>query len=328
MDNNEIKHPVVLYIYRHWIINVLFFLLVCTCIFVKIFYFTQKEYTATTSIIPSAANFSNTISSQLGAIAGLTGINLANSSGQSQEMYRGILNSRRLLESILLDTFEVRLDSSIKREPLIIFLNFQATNHSDSLEKALKKMREKVVNISIDVDNNILNLSVTLLNPILASNVSNRMVELLDDIVVNQVQKEYRIQYEYLQRRLVETEENLKIAEENLKVFLQKVKIVNEPKNQIAELRIKREIELQTAIYTELQKQKETFILQNMINLSPVKVLDKAEPPFRKSRPKRLLMLISLCALAGCIQIGMNGSIILFRKLKSDVMRNNLATDK
>lgn len=328
MNNNKTEHPVVLYIFRHWTVNLLIFLLICTGIFVKIFYFTQKEYTATTSIIPSAANFSNTINSQLGALAGLTGINLANSSGQSQEMYKGILSSRRLLESVLFDTFEVKFDSCIEKEPLILLLDFQATNRRDSLEKALKIMREKVVNISIDVDNNILNLSVTLHNPILAANVSNRMVVLLDNIVMNQVQKEYRVQYEYLQQRLGETEESLKIVEENLKTFLQKVKNVNEPKNQIAELRIKREIELLTAIYTELQKQKETFILQNMINLSPVKVLDNAEPPFRKSRPKRLLMLISLCALAGCIQIGMNGSIVLYRKLKSDLMRNNLATDK
>jgi len=328
VNNNKTEHPVVLYIFRHWTVNLLIFLLICTGIFVKIFYFTQKEYTATTSIIPSAANFSNTINSQLGALAGLTGINLANSSGQSQEMYKGILSSRRLLESVLFDTFEVKFDSCIEKEPLILLLDFQATNRRDSLEKALKIMREKVVNISIDVDNNILNLSVTLHNPILAANVSNRMVVLLDNIVMNQVQKEYRVQYEYLQQRLGETEESLKIVEENLKTFLQKVKNVNEPKNQIAELRIKREIELLTAIYTELQKQKETFILQNMINLSPVKVLDNAEPPFRKSRPKRLLMLISLCALAGCIQIGMNGSIVLYRKLKSDLMRNNLATDK
>jgi uncharacterized protein involved in exopolysaccharide biosynthesis len=57
-----------------------------------------------------------------------------------------------------------------------------------------------------------------------------------------------------------------------------------------------------------------------MVNLADIKVLDNAYPPYRKSRPKRLLVLISLAMLAGFIQIGINGIIYLYREVSHDIL--------
>jgi len=321
MEPTEIKYdyPLFVYLFKHWVINITIFFLLLGILFVKVFYYTDKEYTASISIIPSAATFSQNISNQLGAIAGLAGIQIPLSSGQSQEMYRGILISRHLLEKVLFDTFSSSADPMLDTALLINNLKINAINARDSLEKALKKMRKKVINIDIDPDNDILTLGITLYDPLIAAEVANKMVTILDTIVRTQVQKEYQEQLMYLNNRISETEMNLKFAEVNLQTFLERVRNLEIPQNKINELRYKREIELQSAIYTELQKQKELFILQNMVNLSPVKILDKAIPPFKKSRPKRALLLVSFAFLFGFIQLGVNASIIIFRRYRSQV---------
>jgi len=285
-----------------------------------VFFIAKKQYTTNVTIIPNAATFSQGLSAQFGGLAGLTGFDLSNNSGQSQEMFRGIITSRSLLSNILYDTYTIEIEDEKQTKRLIDFIDLNAVDRSDSLEKALKMMNDQVINISIDVDNNILDLSITLMNPELAAEVANRMVHVLDDIVQNRVQKEYKEQLTYLQRRLIETENNMTVSENNLERFLEKVKNYSEPKNQIEELRLRRALELQTVIYTELNKQMETFILQNMINLSHIKVLDKAIPPFRKSRPKRILLTISLGLLWMCAQVGINAVVVYGKHIKTDLI--------
>jgi len=228
---------------------------------------------------------------------------------------------------VLFDTFAVMSNPQLDTAILIRNLKIKAVNASDSLEKALKKMRNKVINIEINPDNDILTMQVTLYDPLMAAIVANQMVTILDSIVKTQVQKEYREQLLYLNNRISETEVNLKEAENNLQTFLERSRNLKDPRSQVEEIRHRREIELQTAIYTELQKQKELFILQNMVNLSPVKVLDKAVPPFKKSRPKRALLLISFGLLAVFGQIGLNGSILILRKFKRDYKQQSSVLD-
>ncbi len=328
MNEHAVRHPLIFFIWRHWLRNFLIYILICIAIFIKIFFYTDKEYTASLTIIPSAANFASGISGQVGVLAGLAGINLANISGQSQEMYKGILTSRRLLTTVLFDSFTVSNPTLPQKARLIDYLDIEGRDGRDSLEKALKKCNEEVLGIGINADNNILNLSVTLRDPFLAAAVANRMVILLDEIVQKQVQREYREQFNYLTSRLAETESNLKVAEEKLKNFLENVRNPNLPSNQVEELRLRRELELQSVIYAELQKQKETLILQNMINLSHIKILDHAIPPYRKSKPKRALMLISLSCLAAVGLIGVNGSLLIYRKLKQDFNHSQLELEK
>jgi hypothetical protein len=85
-------------------------------ILIYVFIIAEKQYTANVTIIPNAATFSQGLSAQLGALAGLTGFDLSSNSGQSQEMFRGILTSRLLLENILYDKYTIEIDGEQKTE--------------------------------------------------------------------------------------------------------------------------------------------------------------------------------------------------------------------
>jgi len=320
---NKAKYPILVFILRFWKINIVTLFTVGIGILVLVFFVLEKKYTADVSIIPSAADFSAGIGGNLGSLAGMAGIDLSMTTGQSQEMYEGILTSRQLISRILYDTFTVKDEfDNVAKVKLIDYLDIDFENENEKLGTALKQFKEEVIAIGINPENKILTLSVTLPDPNIASDVANRMVNVLDDIVQNQVQKEYYEQYEYLTKRIEETQKNILAAESDLEKFLEKTSGFMEPSAQILELRYRRNLEVQTAIFLELTKQKEMFILQNMINLNPVKVLDHAIPPYRKSQPKRILLTISLGFLWLCFQIGINTIIVFYKKIKSDLVSN------
>jgi len=318
------KYPVLAFILRFWKINFITLMLVSIGIIIYVFFIAEKKYTADVTIIPSAANFSSGLGGNLGSLAGIAGFDLSMSSGQSQEMYEGILTSRQLIKRILFDKYIIIDESGKNNEiQLIDYLDIESETDLEKFGKALEYFNQEVISIGIDVENNILSLSVTLPDPKLASDVANKMIEILDDIVQNKVQKEYHEQYIYLTKRIEETQDSIFAAERDLEKFLEEMSGFIEPKSQIKEIRYKRNLEIQTVIYTELVKQKEMFILQNMINLNPVKVMDYAITPYKKSRPKRILLTLSLGFLWFCAQIGLNASIVYSRQIKSDLTSNS-----
>ena len=200
---------------------------------------------------------------------------------------------------------------------LIDFFEITGKSDEERLQKTLKIMRDDVLVVNIDPDNQILFLSVTLENPVLASIVANSMTTILEEIVLNNLQIEFKEQDDYLKTRISLTNDSLKIVEEELKRFLEINPDPTLPKFQVEQLRLRRRIEVQSAVFIELRKQLELLNVQNFINLSPLKVLDKAFPPYRKSRPKRIFVTVTLLLLAGFTKIGVNGTLYLYRNYKN-----------
>jgi len=292
-------------------------------IFVLVFFVMKKQYTASVSILPPSQDLSAGITESMGAIANLVGLNLSQSTLQNPEMYKEILTSRKVFDTILFEKFE-GVDTSGKtyRELLINMLDIKAKNEKEKLDKALKKLSKDVVYVDVNTESKIIRLSVTLPDPVFAANVANRMVEILNDIVINQIQYENRQQLLYIDNHIKYAQDSIKIAEKNLQTFLEQVKSMAEPVNQIKELALKRELELYTAIWIELKQQKEVYTLKSIASLASVKVLDKAQPPYLKSRPKRLLMMISLGGLYFILQICVNGIILIFINIRKEFKPN------
>jgi uncharacterized protein involved in exopolysaccharide biosynthesis len=283
----------------------------------------KKKYTASVTILPPSQDLSSGIMGSMGALASIAGLDLPQSTLQSPEMYKEILTSRKVLDTILFEEFEgVDTSGMIFTELLINILDIEARNEKEKIDKALKKLSNDVIYIDINSESKVIKLSVTLTNPVYAANVANRMVELLNYIVINQIQYENRQQLLYIEDHIRYSQDSIKIAEKNLQTFLETIKSIAEPVNQIKELALKRDLELYTAIWIELKQQKEIYTLKSITSLAEVKVLDKAQPPYLKSRPKRLLMMISLGGLYFILQICMNGIILIFINIRKEFKPN------
>jgi uncharacterized protein involved in exopolysaccharide biosynthesis len=311
-----ISYPLLWFILSHKKINIIIFSLYCILIFILVVFVISLKYTAQVSILPSQANFAQGFGGKMDEIKKAAGLTSGPLTAQSQEMYLGILHSRRLLDQCINKEFEINYRGMRLKKKLVDFLEIEGENEREVHEKMIKTLREDIQFIEIDTDNEILYLDVTTDFPELSAQLANYMVDVLNEIVKNQVQKEYREQYQYLQNRILEIEDSLRIADNEMQNFLEKNFDPNLPQFQVEKIRYMRNIEVQTVIYTEFKAQLELFIADNMINLSDIKILDSAIPPYRKSRPKRALLLVSFGILCLFIQISVNGTIIVYRRFR------------
>jgi uncharacterized protein involved in exopolysaccharide biosynthesis len=317
-------YPLISFILKNRKINITIFSSVCLLLIILVFFILPLEYTAQTSIIPSAASFSQGLGGTLGSLSKIAGLDLQGTSAQSQEMYKGIIYSKRLLDRVVYHEYEFIHQDTLVRQNLITFFEIEEETEREVEEKVLKQMREGVVAVNIDAENNILYLDVTTENPFLSAQVSNKMVEVLNDIVISEVLKEFHLKQQYLKNRLADINDSLKIAETELKIFLETNTDPTLPTFQIQQLSLQRNLQIQTELLIEFRKQLEIFIADNMVNLADIKVLDSAYPPYRKSRPKRALLLIALGMLAGFIQIGINGSIYIIREISPTLIGHEM----
>ena len=320
---HEKKYPFLSYIYQRRKLNISIFIIYIFLFTGIVFLLMPLEYTSGVSILPSAANFSEGLVGKLGGLGKIAGLDLGGGSlARSQEMYMGIIYSKRLLDEVVEHPYVFKEDDKEINTNLIDYFEIEEEDNREVIEKVLKKMREDVVVVDIDPDNDILYLDVTTENPFLSAQVANKTIEILNEIVRTEVYKEYRQKLGYLEIRLTEIGDSLKIAENELKFFLETNTDPTLPSFQVEQIRLKRNLQIQTELLIEFRKQLEIFIADNMINLADIKVLDEAYPPYRKSRPKRALLLISFVLLAMFLQVGVNGFVVVLKNFKKDFYGN------
>jgi uncharacterized protein involved in exopolysaccharide biosynthesis len=325
----EKKYPFLGFILKHWKKNLYVGIIYTILLIVIVFFIIPLEYTSGVSILPSAASFSQGMLGNLGNLGKIAGIDVgAGSKAQSQEIYMGIIFSRLLLDQVIYHQYEFEEDRELRKQNLVEYFELDDLEQREISEKMLKAMREGVVAVNISQDNDILYLDVTTENPFLSAAVADKIVEILNNIVKTEVQKEYRQKLTYLEDRLNGIEDSLVIAEKELMLFLETNTDPTVPAFQVKQLRLQRNLRLQAELLIEFRKQLEIFIADNMVNLADIKVLDQAYPPYRKSRPKRALLLIALTMLVGFVHLGVNVSIVILQKFKNEFNGKLLEKDQ
>ncbi len=315
--------PILKVLYHHKKLNISIFLFYIIASLLIVLFVFKKQYTSVVSIIPSAASFaSGGIGGQLGALSDLAGLNFGGASAQSQEMYMGIINSRKLLDSAIIKEFTIMEKGETLKKNYIGFLEIEGNSEIEIIEKALKAIREETIYIDIDTDNGILYLSVTTPFSDYSAQLANYITKRLNELVQTEVQSEYRYQLNYLKEKINEVNDSLKTVERELELFLESNTDPTTPQFQVEQIRLRRNLEIQTGIFIELRKQQEIFILENMVNLSDIKVLDSAKPSFKKSRPKRSLLLISFVLIAVFLHIGFVGGRLILKNFVANLKLN------
>jgi uncharacterized protein involved in exopolysaccharide biosynthesis len=313
------KYPLISFVLHYRKINIPIIIAVIVLLTVVVFFIMPLEYTSELSVLPSAASFTSGIAGSLGNLGKIAGVDLSGTEAQSQDMYTGIIDSRRLLDRVIYHDYRFFDDGDTINSNLVEYFEIDADTEREINEEVLKQMREDVIDVDIDADNDIMYLSVTTENPFLSAHVANYIVKILNEIVKNEVLKEFHEKQTYLENRLDEIKDSLKIAENKFENFLETNSDPTLPSFQVKQLQLHREVRIQSELLIEFRKQLEIFIADNMVNLADIKVLDVAYPPYRKSRPKRSLLLITFVFLAGVVQIGINASILIFKNAKQEI---------
>jgi len=230
----------------------------------------------------------------------------------STESISEILSSRELVNKII--------DLNIyKNQNLFeILVNEKLIELSDSLvtrEMAIKYFNEEIVGLENIINTSMVNLNIRSRYPELSRNLSNTIIEELQNREVEYRKNESESKRIFIEQRIKDIQFNLLSAESNLKDFREEnVQIDRSPTLLLEEERLERELSLQTEIFISLKQQLEQINIDEANNISKLRVIDPPNLPALPSSPKKKIILLASFIL-GLI----SGGLISIKKYYSKI---------
>ncbi len=203
-DFDLLNLAVVLVKWKRFLLSLFIITLVLS--YLAIYFFIDERFEATSLLLPSQEE--NSTSSLLSSLKGLP-IDLNGlGTGSDVDLYNSIVNSRSVLDQVIkkFDLFKVyKID----------------TSNIGYYEQTLKILRGNI-NADENDDGVTYNVTVTAPSPLLAAEMTNYIVEQLNNRIVDLKIKKSMMNREYLEARVNDIKDSLNNAENQLKFFSEK----------------------------------------------------------------------------------------------------------
>ncbi|MDP1678362.1 MAG: Wzz/FepE/Etk N-terminal domain-containing protein [Bacteroidota bacterium] len=263
------------------------FIVICTAIAVVISLLLPLRYTATATILPESEKAKL---SGIADLASLAGINIGGSEGSLLKLYPAIIRSESILKNVIFAKyFSVEFKDSVN---LIQLWEIEEKTSEQNYDKAFKSLSARL-DISLDNKTGLLSLQLEDREPQLTADILNRIIIELDLFIRKKRNTSASAQRQFIEIRLAQIKSELSFAENNLKSFRESNRsIVNSPSLLLGQERLIREVTINNTLYIELKKQYELAKIEEVKNIPIINVLDKAEPPVKKSSPKRAIIVL------------------------------------
>ncbi|MDX1828781.1 MAG: Wzz/FepE/Etk N-terminal domain-containing protein [Lutibacter sp.] len=324
--------------------------------------FSEKEYTASTTIVPATQGKS--IGGSLGGLAAMAGINLGSlgsDSGISTSLYPQIVNSipfqKQLLQTPItiegqekpitytdyytnvynpsllgyIKKFTIGLPAliikAIKSKPVIANKVKQSVDGNQIQtvtddEYQLIKQLKDQLVIDINDKDGYVTISATLPEAKSAAQLAKKAQELLQHYIINFKVQKSKEELKFIQGRYQEKEKEFKTIQNQLASFKDRNQNINTTLAQSKMVQLQSEYDLAFSVYTELAKQLETQQLQVKQDTPVFTVLKPVTIPIEKAKPKRVLILAIWTFLGVIIGIGMVFGKTLLGGLKKDWIKS------
>lgn len=299
------------------------YILVCTGLgfAAAVFYslLATQYYTSVTTILPNIENKQFPAFAEFAAFAGIA----LNSEENPSLLYPEILRSRTILDKVIRHPYAVMGRRDTTMDLIYYWFEKEKDRYSgeELINKAIKKVRESVLVIDLDIKTSIMAIKVTTEEPELSAQIANRLTLELDDFNRNFRNIKAKEQRIFIEDRLREVKEELKRAEERLKYFREKNRrIVDSPMLLLEQERLIRDVELQNTIFVELKKQYEKTKIEEVKNTPMIDILDKASVPTERCRPKRRILVIFITCVSFVIGVGLVGLKEFYRNHKEYIL--------
>ncbi len=255
-------------------------------------------YTAKTVIMPpqQASSSSSVLLGQLGGLSGIAGgaLGIKNPG----DLYVGMLKSRTVADAL------------IQRYKLLELYDVKTMN---SARLALEKQT-----VVISGKDGFITVEFSDKNPKLAAAIANSYVEQMDSLAHVLATQEALVRKQFYEKQLNDVRAKLAKDELDMKSFEEKNRVFKLggngslelgasgeiPQAEIEYIRIAREVKYQEMLLGAMAQQVSSATIDAAKDAAAIQVMDKAEPPEKKSGPKRALivMLATFVALfAGII---------------------------
>lgn len=220
------------------------------------------------------------LASQLGVVTGAD-------PSESPNFYIELIQSRELLTRLLLTKFrDPRGASARDSASLLSILRPRGSDPQERLERALKKVT-KAISGNYDNSTNLVWLDVDTRWPHLSAAVANKTTDLVSKF--NNQQRVTRVHAKrvFLEGRLERARESLNAAEQQLRQFQEQNRSWRQsPSLVLDEQHLEREVTRTTTLYTQLDNQLETTLLEEVNDAPRITVVDSAVAASRPEWPK------------------------------------------
>lgn len=273
-------------------------------------------YEAHASFVTSSSS-SSKMGGLLGAAgsAGLQGMasELGLSSGgdpsESPNFYVKLIQSEELRRRLLNSRFQnPRSDNPRDSATLLSILHIRNADSVRRMEIALRQM-QKSIGTDFDLKTNVVDLVVKARWSALAAAVANRTIELVDAFNHEQRVTRARSRRIFVQGRLDSAKVELQNAEEQQRHFYdQNRQWRSSPQLVFEEGRLRRNVDVATDLYLQLQRQFEAARLDEINDAAVITIVDPAHAPHKAQWPRYWILLASALAVGLLIGVMVAGS--------------------
>ena len=219
-----------------------------------------------------------------------------------------LVNSNNLKESIINQTWSTNLYQD--KVNLLEYWELNDNNFNSLIDRVKIRLSSVVTDnldlIRIDKAKNILDtrievieqesglfiINVLMEEPQLASDIANYISSFIQDYISKKSTDKAKKNKNFINERLFEIENKLKISEQNLLEFFKKNPTVDTPVLQFENLTLSRELEINQEIYLTILKELEIAKIEELKELEIIQILDDASAPIEKAKPNILIIMI------------------------------------
>ena len=254
--------------------------------------FLPDYYKSEARILPADTKGSSGLG-QLAAAAAAFGVGVpAADSGDAN--FVDILNSRSVREDLLKSEFKFRARSfrfgpeTLHQETLYQYLKVR------NMDRGVQKVGE-ILSTSKDTKSKILTVSAETVSPELSQQLVQRATRDLETFVMEKGRTKGTEKARFAQARLKESREELAQAEESLRRFLEgnrNYQSSTDPSVRLVGLRLENELKLRQQLVLTISMSREEAFLEAKNDIPIVNILDDANLPIDKSRPRRSIFVL------------------------------------
>lgn len=257
-------------------------------------------YTAETTVTPVASSSGSMGSSALASLAGLAGqlgVSTGGGASLSPDFIANVLKSREVLSATLESRFRDRAAGG-KETPLLDILRVKGGTELARVNQGVRQLGASV-QTKVDRPTGIVTLIVKARDPVLAADIANQMLVLLNRFNLERRQSQSREQARFTRERMTEAAGELRQAEAAQLRFLQANReYQGSPVLEFEASRHQRAVDLKQEVYVSLVKAYDEARISEVRDTPLITTIDSAVAPNKRSAPRPLLN-VAIALIAG-----------------------------
>ncbi len=269
-----------------------------------------RWYSTTLSFTPQQSRRAPT--GNLSGLAAQFGVALPTSeASQSPGFYAQLVVTQAILGSLTKLNLSADSAGASRARPLAELLDVEESDPRREREEVVKELRKRI-SASAEVRTGVVSINVKMHDPVSSWRLTTVLLNALTGYNLETRQGQARAERKFAERRLQETESELKSAEEALRVFsLSNREMQRSATLALEEQRLQREISSKSQVYQTIVQAYEQARLEEVRDTPVLSIIDQ---PRIAGRPDSLRLGVRL-AIAGVLGLGLAIGLTLFRDL-------------